>query len=69
MGRLEKTLEYKKNRRNKRYKILFTLFVFLFLISSISLIDYRTANFMGIYDKPVLIKLYSFIKGLSFKLR
>ncbi|SHJ75845.1 hypothetical protein SAMN02744037_00768 [Tepidibacter formicigenes DSM 15518] len=67
MGRLEKTLEYKKNKRNKKYKILFTICIFLFLIISISLIDYRTGSFMGIYDGPVLIKLYVFMKGLSFK--
>ncbi len=67
MGRLEKTIESKKNRKSKMYSFLIILILIVFFVTSISLIDYRTGNFMGNYDKPLFIKLYGFFKGLSLK--
>ena len=69
MGRLEKTIENKKNKKMLRTRRLFTLVTFIMFLYCINIVDYRTRTFMGIYDKPIYIKVYAFIEGLSYKLR
>lgn len=69
MGRLEKTIENKKNRKTKGITFIFTITLFIFCILSIMIIDYRTGKFMGIYDKSIITKVYISLKGLSFKIR
>ncbi|CAH2214139.1 hypothetical protein [Tepidibacter aestuarii] len=69
MGRLEKTIENKKNKKIVRTRRLFTLVTFIIFLYCINTVDYRTRTFMGIYDKPIYYKVYTFVEGLSYKLR
>ncbi|WFD11570.1 hypothetical protein [Tepidibacter hydrothermalis] len=69
MGRLERTIENKKNKKNKRTRRIFTWVTFIIFLYCINIVDYRTRTFMGIYDEPIYMKVYTFVEGLSYKIR
>lgn len=69
MGRLEKTIENKKNKKSKRIRNIFTWVTFILFLYCINIVDYRTRTFMGIYDEPIYYKVYTFVEGLSYKIR
>ncbi|OPJ55598.1 hypothetical protein [Alkalithermobacter paradoxus] len=69
MGRLERTLQRKKDKKFKKIGFVVSIFIFLVLVVGITIIDYRTGNFLGIYDRPLFMKIYDFTKGLSYQLR
>ncbi|MCT4507565.1 MAG: hypothetical protein N4A48_02185 [Tepidibacter sp.] len=69
MGRLERTIENKKNKKIKMNRTIFTLITLIIFLYCINIVDYRTRTFMGIYDKSIYIKVYKFIEGLSYKVR
>ncbi|WP_099187358.1 hypothetical protein [Tepidibacter mesophilus] len=69
MGRLEKTIESKKNKKIILTRRIFTLVTLIIFLSCINIVDYRTRTFMGIYDKSIYYKVYTFVEGLSYKVR
>ncbi len=69
MGRLEKTIENKKNKKSKMTRRIFVSVTLMIFLYCINIVDYRTRTFMGIYDKPILYKVYTFVEGLSYQVR
>ncbi|KXZ40094.1 hypothetical protein SAMN05661008_01299 [Alkalithermobacter thermoalcaliphilus JW-YL-7 = DSM 7308] len=65
MGRLERTLEKKKNKKAKRVGYCIFILIIFMLILGVNIVDYRINTFMGNYNRALILRVYDFTKGLS----